>query len=648
MCGIAGAVGLGIAANPAASRDLIGRMCGVIAHRGPDDEGHYVAGEVAIGMRRLAIIDIATGRQPLSNEDGTIWIVFNGEIYNYRELRAELIARGHRFQTRTDTETIIHLYEEEGERCVEKLRGMFTFAIWDERERALLLARDRLGKKPLHYTLAGDTLVFGSEIKSLLQHAGVKREVNLEAISDYLSYGYIPDPATAFKGIHKLPPGHTLTCKDGRVRTRRYWDFNYSGESGPVREESYYVERLRDLLAEAVRVRLESEVPLGAFLSGGIDSSTIVALMARAMNQPVKTFSIGFNESSFDELKYARRTAERFGTEHHEFVVTPDICRIVEDIVWHHDEPFADVSSIPTFVVSQMARQYVTVVLAGDGGDELFAGYEAYVREQKYDAAERLPAFVRRGLLRPLSQMMPRSAYGKRMLSHIARADGQRRVNAMSYFIEVAKRELLSVQVRRALNGYNSATAFERLYDTPASRARLDRHMYLDGKTYLPGDILVKVDRMSMANSLETRAPLLDHKLIEFVQTIPASLKLRGLETKYILKRAVTGLIPDEIIHRPKQGFDVPIKRWFNHELRQMLDDTLADQRTRERGYFNQQAVQALLAEHRRGRRDNARHLWGLLMLELWHRTFIDAAVTPAPSRPVAIDLARMATGYGD
>ena len=637
-----------MAANPAASRDLIGRMCGIIAHRGPDDEGHYVAGEAAIGMRRLSIIDVATGRQPISNEDGTVWIVFNGEIYNYRELRAGLITRGHQFQTRTDTETIVHLYEEEGERCVEKLRGMFSFAIWDKRDRSLLLARDRLGKKPLHYTLAGDTLVFGSEIKSLLQHAGVKREVNLEAISDYLSYGYIPDPATAFRDIHKLPPGHTLTFKDGRIRTRRYWDFNYSGESGPARDESYYVERLRDLLAEAVRIRLESEVPLGAFLSGGIDSSTIVALMAREMDQPVKTFSIGFNESSFDELKYARRTAERFGTEHHEFVVTPDICRIVEDIVWHHDEPFADVSSIPTFVVSQMARQYVTVVLAGDGGDELFAGYEGYVREQKYDAAERIPGFVRRGLLRPLSQAMPRSAYGKRMLAHIARRDGQRRVNGMSYFNEDAKRDLLSAEVRSALNGYDSAAAFERLYDVPESRERLDRHMYLDGKTYLPGDILVKVDRMSMANSLETRAPLLDHELIDFVQTIPASLKLRGLETKYILKRAVTGLIPDEIIHRRKQGFDVPIKRWFNQELRQMLDDTLADRRTRERGYFNQQAVQAILDEHRRERRDNARHLWGLLMLELWHRTFIDGEVMKTPARPAAIDLARMATGYGD
>jgi asparagine synthase (glutamine-hydrolysing) len=646
MCGIAGAVGLGVGINTTEARELIGRMCGVIAHRGPDDEGHYVARDAVIGMRRLSIIDIATGRQPLSNENGQIWIVFNGEIYNYRELREELIARGHQFRTKTDTETIVHLYEEEGERCVEKLRGMFAFAIWDSRDRALLLARDRVGKKPLHYTLAGDTLVFGSEIKSLLQYSKTRREVNLEAISDYLSYGYIPDPATAFNDIYKLPPGHTLTFKDGRIRTRRYWDFDYSSDYGPERDESYYIERLRELLAESVRVRLESEVPLGAFLSGGIDSSTVVALMTREMKRPVKTFSIGFNESRFDELKYARLTAERFQTEHHEFVVTADICRIVNDIVWHHDEPFADVSSIPTFVVSQMARQYVTVALAGDGGDELFAGYDGYARELRFDAAERIPAFIRRKLFRPLSLALPRGAYGKRFLGHIARAEGQRRVNSMSYFNEDAKRDLLSGDILKALNGYDSAEAFERLYAAPRSGERLDHHMYLDGKTYLPGDILVKVDRMSMANSLETRSPLLDHKLIEFVQTIPASLKLRGFETKYILKRAVTGLIPEEIIHRPKQGFDVPINRWFNRELREMLDDTLADQRTRGRGYFNQNAVQAILDEHRRGRRDNARHLWGLLMLELWHRSFIDGEFAAPPARSVVIDLAQMATGF--
>jgi asparagine synthase (glutamine-hydrolysing) len=632
MCGIAGIVGPEIAGDAASAEELIARMCGVIAHRGPDDEGHYVAGEAALGMRRLSIIDVGGGHQPISNEDGRVWIVFNGEIYNHHDLRKELIARGHGFATRSDTETIVHLYEEEGERCVERLRGMFAFAIWDSSKRSLLLARDRAGKKPLHYAQVGEALLFGSEIKSLLQYGGLAREVNPEAISDYLSFGYVPDPLTAFRGVYKLPPGHTLTFKDGRVSTRRYWDFSYRGESGPERDESYYVERLRDLLTEAVRVRLESEVPLGAFLSGGIDSSTIVALMAREMGRAVKTFSIGFNESAFDELKYARLTSERFRTDHHEFIVTPDICRIVDDIVWSHDEPFADVSSIPTYVVSKMAREHVTVVLSGDGGDELFGGYERYVVEEGRKRYERIPSFIRRRLLLSASRALPPGAYGKRFLGNIALEAGPRYVDNAAYFNEEAKRALLSAEMRHRLNGYNSAVAFEHLYATPASEARLDRLMYLDSKTYLPGDILVKVDRMSMAHSIETRAPLLDHQLIEFVQTIPASLKLRGMETKYILKQAVKGLIPDEIIFRPKQGFDVPIKHWFNHELRELLDDTLNDARTHARGYFDRRAVINILNDHRRGVRDQARHLWGFLMLELWHRAFIDRS--PESSLP--------------
>ncbi len=636
--------------DKAAARELIAQMCDVIAHRGPDDEGHYVANGVAIGMRRLSIIDIASGHQPISNEDGSVWIVFNGEIYNYRELRNDLIASGHQFQTRTDTETIVHLYEEEGERCVEKLRGMFAFAIWDSRKQSLLLARDRAGKKPLHYALTGRTLLFGSEIKSILQYPKIKREVNLDAISDYLSFGYVPDPATAFHGIHKLAPGHTLTFKDGQLRTRCYWDFNYDGEPylAPPREERFYIERVQELLKESVRIRLESEVPLGAFLSGGIDSSTIVALMAREMGEPVKTFSIGFNESSFDELKYARVTARKFQTEHYEFVVTPDICRIVDELVWHHDEPFADISSVPTYVVSKMAREYVTVVLSGDGGDELFGGYERYVTHRQRQNWERLPAWMRRNLLYRLSSALPQNTLGKNFLRNIALDGGARYIDSGSYFGIEAQKKLLTHELRSALCGYDPAAAPRRIFDAPTSPERLDHLLYLDSKTYLPGDILVKVDRMSMANSLETRAPLLDHKLIEFVQTIPASLKLRGFDTKYILKQAVAGIIPEEIIHRKKQGFDVPIKQWFNNQLREMLDDTLNDRQTRGRGYFNQRAVQAILDEHRRGRRDNARHLWGLLMFELWHRAFIDGAVIKSKTRSDGINLAEMATGYGD
>lgn len=626
MCGIAGYFRSGVrGASPGgAGNQLIQQMCDVITHRGPDDAGYLAEAGVAIGMRRLSIIDIAAGHQPISNEDGSVWIVFNGEIYNFAELRADLIARGHSFKTHSDTETIVHLYEEEGERCVERLRGMFGFAIWDRRTDTLFLARDRAGKKPIHYTIVGDTLVFGSEIKSLLQFPGVERRVNVQAISDYLTFGYVPDPLTAFSGIHKLPPGHTMTFKNGQVTTRRYWDFNYDEVEQTPREESFYAERLRELIAEAVRVRLVSEVPLGAFLSGGVDSSTVVAMMARAMDQPVKTFSIGFSEASHDELKYARLTAERYKTDHHEFIVTPDVCRLVEEIVWHHDEPFADASSIPTYVVSKMAREFVTVVLSGDGGDELFAGYERYLIHQGRNQFEKIPRWVRNGIMLPLSRVLPRAAYGKQFLRNISLAGGARFVDSLSYFTDEAKRELLTGAIKRQLDGRDSASAFEQIYNEPRSADAVERLLYLDSKTYLTGDILTKVDRMSMAHSIEARVPLLDQKLIEFVQTIPVSLKLRGQTTKHILKQAMADLIPNEIINRPKMGFGVPLRKWLNNELREMLYDTLTDQQARQRGLLDPRAVQALLDEHQRGRRDNSLHLWGLLTLELWHRSFID------------------------
>lgn len=624
MCGIAGYFQSGAVMASSESQQLAKRMCDVITHRGPDDAGYYLEGGVAIGMRRLSIIDIASGHQPISNEDGSVWIVFNGEIYNFAELRADLIARGHSFKTHSDTETIVHLYEEDGERCVERLRGMFGFAIWDRRENKLFLARDRAGKKPLHYTMVGDTLVFGSEIKSLLQFPGVERRANAEAISDYLSFGYVPDPQTAFRGIDKLPPGHTLTFREGRVTTRQYWNFQFDQTQQSPREERFYVERLRELIAEAVRIRLVSEVPLGAFLSGGVDSSTVVAMMARAMDQPVKTFSIGFSEASFDELKYARLTAERYRTDHHEFMVTPDVCRLVEEIVWHHDEPFADASSIPTYVVSKMAREFVTVILSGDGGDELFAGYERYLIHEGRNRFERIPRWFRRGVMLPLSRALPRAAYGKQFLRNISLSDGARFVDSLSYFGADAKRSLLGEAIKRDLNGHNSSAAFENLFAEPRSADQIERLLYLDSKTYLPGDILTKVDRMSMAHSIEARVPLLDHELIEFVETIPSNFKLRGQTTKHILKQAMADLIPKEIVHRPKMGFGVPLRKWLNNELRELLYDTLTDRRARERGLLNPRAVLALLDEHARGRRDNSLHLWGLLNLELWHRSFID------------------------
>jgi asparagine synthase (glutamine-hydrolysing) len=624
MCGIAGIFETEATMGAAQRREVIQRMCRVIEHRGPDDEGFHIDGGLAIGMRRLSIIDLGTGHQPISNEDGTVWIVFNGEIYNFQELREDLISRGHIFRTRTDTEVIVHLYEDQGERCVEQLRGMFAFAIWDSRLQKLFLARDRVGIKPLHYAIAGSTLIFGSEIKSILEHPAIRREVNHEAISDYLSFGYVPDPATTFRGIAKLPAGHTATFRDGRLSMRRYWDFAYDDpRPEPIRDEGYYVAKLRELIAESVRLRLISDVPLGAFLSGGIDSSTVVAMMAKQMDRPVTTFSIGFSESSFDELQHARITARHFHTDHHEFIVTPNICRIVEDIVWHHDEPFGDVSSIPTYMVSKMAREHVTVVLSGDGGDELFAGYDRYLIDRTRERFERIPGFIRRSLMLKVSRALPRSAYGKNFLRNVALDGDARYIDSLSCFSDDAKRDLLSAGFRRELDGRDSSQSFKQILAS-TSGERLERLLYLDSKTYLPGDILTKVDRMTMAHSIEARVPLLDHKLIEFVQTIPASLKLRSGTTKHILKRAMRGLIPDEIIDRPKQGFGVPVNKWFNHELRDMLHDTLSDSKTRQRGYFSQRGIQVLLEEHRRGRRDNSRHLWTLLTLELWHRAYID------------------------
>ncbi|MBA3805284.1 MAG: asparagine synthase (glutamine-hydrolyzing), partial [Acidobacteria bacterium] len=422
MCGIAGFIG-GDNLNKQERERVLDRMCHVITHRGPDDQGTMVRGVVALGMRRLSIIDLAGGHQPISGCDGQVTVVFNGEIYNYRELQDELTARGHRFQTHSDTEAIVHAYEEYGPSCVERLRGMFAFALWDERARKLFIARDRAGKKPLYYTLTLDgALVFGSELKSLLEHPMVEREIEVDALDAYLSLGYVPDPLSIFRGIHKLPPGHYLEFTDGKVAIKEYWDFQYESAAGSKaeRREEDYLEELRHLLDEAVRVRLISDVPLGAFLSGGVDSSVVVGLMARHMGQPVKTFSIGFHEDSFNELKYARIAARHFDTDHHEFVVTPDICHIIEELVWHFDEPFADSSAIPTYMVSKLAREHVTVALSGDGGDEIFAGYTRYMVDRKRSGFANLPRVLRKGVMQPLSRRLPHGAWGRNYINNVA------------------------------------------------------------------------------------------------------------------------------------------------------------------------------------------------------------------------------------
>ncbi|HVF87026.1 MAG TPA: asparagine synthase (glutamine-hydrolyzing) [Pyrinomonadaceae bacterium] len=638
MCGIAGFIEQSGGGNAPESAAVLDRMCRVIAHRGPDDQGTLVKDGVALGMRRLSIIDVAGGHQPISGCDGAVTIVFNGEIYNYRELQRDLEARGHQFQTHSDTEAIVHAYEEYGAACVERLRGMFAFALWDARAHKLFIARDRVGKKPLHYTTTpGGTFVFGSELKSLLAHPEVHAEINPEALDAYLTFGYVPDPLSIFAGIHKLPPGHHLSFADGRVSVEQYWDFTYAGtENDGRRREEDYLEELRALIDEAVRVRLISEVPLGAFLSGGVDSSTVVAFMARHMEQPVKTFSIGFHEDSYNELKYARVAAKHFGTDHHEFVVTPDICQIIDELAWHFDEPFADSSAIPTYMVSKLAREHVTVVLSGDGGDELFAGYTRYVTDRKRSGFARLPRVVRQGVMGPLSRHLPHGAFGRNYLHNVALDPLDRYIDSISTFTSLNKHALYTDDFRRQLNGDEDGAAA--MFREHAARAGtdepLDALLYLDSKTYLPGDILTKVDRMTMAVSLEGRVPLLDHKLIEFVTRIPASMKMRGLETKHILKRAVEGVVPAEILHRPKQGFGVPIQQWINEQLRERIRDTLTDERARGRGYIEPRYVRLMLDEHGRGRRDHSTQLWALFMLELWHRSVVERAADETLTDP--------------
>lgn len=628
MCGIAGFVDLWAASDVRVREEraqTLEKMCRVIRHRGPDDQGVKIIDGVALGMRRLSIIDLNGGRQPISNEDATVTIVFNGEIYNYRDLQADLRARGHRLETNSDTETIVHSYEEYGCACIESLRGMFSFALWDDREKKLFIARDRVGKKPLYYSVTRQgTLVFGSELKSLLEHPEVTREINPDAVDAYFSLGYVPDPLAIFNNIEKLPPGHHLTFQNGRLSIERYWDFKYE-TNGNGHCASDYFDELHALLDESVRIRLVSDVPLGAFLSGGIDSSTVVALMARHMDQPVKTFSIGFNEDSYNELKYARLTAQKFGTEHHEFLVTPEICDVVDELAWHFDEPFADSSAIPTYVVSKLAREHVTVVLTGDGGDELFAGYTRYATEQKRRGFDYVPGVIRKRLMNPVSRHLPHGAFGRNYLYNVSLDSVDRYLDSVSIFTLPNKNLLYTSDFRETLRRDSQMSSFfNELSNNVKTKASLDSLLYIDSKTYLPGDILTKVDRASMAVSLEARVPLLDHKLIEFVTRIPADMKMAGFETKHVFKKAISDLIPAEILHRPKQGFGVPIEQWINRQLRNRIRETLSDPRTQQRGYVSRSHVDVLLGEHERGRRDHSMALWSLLMLELWHRNFVD------------------------
>jgi asparagine synthase (glutamine-hydrolysing) len=624
VCGIAGAAGRRGDVIDAAE---VHRMCQTIIHRGPDDEGIYARGPIGLGMRRLSIIDLSSGHQPIHNEDQTVWLVFNGEIYNFPELRAELEGRGHHFYTRSDTEVIVHLYEEMGADCVQKLRGMFAIALYDQRQGKLLLARDRLGKKPLHYAVHGDRILFGSEIKTILAVAPELAELSQEGILQYFYFGYIADPLTAFQRIHKLPPGCLLEYVDGKIDVRQYWDLPSFGSQSSLSEEEFLHE-LEHRLAEAVKIRLISDVPLGALLSGGVDSSIVVALMARASGAPVKTFSIGFRNEQFDETKYARMVAERFGTDHHELIVDPDIEQTLESLSAMLEEPFGDSSMLPTYHVCRIARKHVTVALSGDGGDELFAGYDRYSIAMNRRELNWMPRSVANFYRVNIHPRLPFGMYGRNRAWNALLTARDRYLDDVSYLPALHReRSVFSDEFLETAAGLaDPLAAFQKYYDDAPASDTLSRLMYLDVKTYLAGDILTKVDRMSMATSLEVRVPLLDHVFVEWATAMPVEWKFRNSTKKYILKKLAERLgIPSEVLHRRKQGFQLPLVDWMRNELKEQFLAILLEPRTLQRGYFRPEAVRSLLKEHMSKRRNRSGILWRMLILELWHRNFLES-----------------------
>jgi len=626
MCGIAGIVGEGDGGR--IDYDVLHRMCQTLVHRGPDDEGMFVKSGAALGMRRLKIIDLAGGRQPIFNEEQTIWVVFNGEIYNFRELRKELEDRGHRFRTHTDTEVIVHLYEDLGEDCVHKLRGMFAFALFDEGKRRLLLVRDRLGKKPLHYAFSRGQLFFASEIKAILAAAPELSTTNSQALLQYFYFGYVPDPLTAFSAIQKLPPGHLLKFEKGTVQVRKYWDLPAYGTCSPVSEEEC-LDQLEAKLTEAVRIRLIADVPLGALLSGGTDSSTIVALMARASSRPVKTFSIGFQQADFNEAHYARMVAEKFATDHHELILQPDVLDTVQNLSRRMEEPFGDSSMLPTYYVSCLARKHVTVVLSGDGGDEAFGGYERYrihlADRSQFPIPRWTGSFYRNHVYPQLGYGTP----GRNFAYSISLPWSERYIEAVSIVPAQRNFGLLSSELLNSFaDDADPLNVFRKyLAEAPAGDP-LSQVLYLDSKTYLPGDILTKVDRMSMLASLEARVPMLDHIFLEWVATLAPEWKMGKRGQKYILTKLAERLgVPHEALHRPKQGFALPLLHWMRHELKELVLCLLLEPRTLQRGYFNETGVRRLLNAFFEGQTDDYHEIWRLMMFELWQRNFCEQGI---------------------
>jgi asparagine synthase (glutamine-hydrolysing) len=627
MCGIVGQ--LRSSGHPV-DQELIARMCAALEHRGPDSRGVHHDHGIGLGVQRLRVLDLNTGDQPIYNEDRSVVVVMNGEIYNYRELRRDLGARGHRFATQGDAEVLVHLYEEHGVECVTRAHGMFAFALWDTRRRQLLLARDRVGKKPLLYSARDGVLSFASEMGALLEDETIPRRADRLALDRFLAFGYVPTPLSAISDVHKLPPAHVLVAHDGRIELKRYWTLDYGHKlDAPVEEIS---ERIRETLRAATRRRLAADVPVGVFLSGGIDSSAIVAAMAEASPGQVRTFAIGFDDASVDERRYARQIAQRFGTEHEEFQVRADAVEMLPRIVRHHGEPFADSTAIPSFYLAEMTRRHVTVALNGDGGDELFGGYARYTANVVAGRLDRLPYAFRQALELLATRIperggisSPRNRF-RRLAGTLAADPHARYARYVAWIAREQRNALYTSEFTASLA--DTAPAEELIHERWAAASgqqALDRILEIDAGTYLVDDLLAKMDIATMAYGLEARSPFLDHEMMELAASIPAELKIRGTEKKWILRSALRGWVPDEILDRPKQGFVVPLDAWLRGDLRSLAHEVLLDPATLARGFFRRASLERLLARHAAGTEGEANRIWALMMFELWHREFIDA-----------------------